>query len=249
MNEQNAAYQSLERAHAHPAGEHGRDAKRSAPMLDTSAERDFDELAQLAAHVCRAPLALVVMADGAGRGAKAAAGLRGEDATVQFGLCEITLGQDEPLTVGNTLSDERFADDPLVAAGARCGSYAGVRLVSQRGDILGALCVMDVQPREWVATEAEDLRMLARQIVAQIELRRVEAELTRSGEALEHSLREGERIAQALSESEARFHSLADSAPVMIWTAGPYATPTFFQQVVAGLHRSIAGAGLEGRLA
>jgi len=230
MSEQNAAYQSLGQRPVQAVGECRQKAGRSAPRLDTSAERDFDELTQLAAQLCRAPLALIVIAHGAGRWAKSAFGLRREDAPVQFALCEATLGQEEPFVVVDTLVNECFSANPLVAAGVSCRSYVGVRLVSQQGIVLGVLCVMDVQPHEWYAMEAEALQMLARQVVAQIELRRAEAELTRSGEQLERSLREGERTTLALSESEARFHSMADSAPVMIWTAGPYATPTFFNR-------------------
>jgi diguanylate cyclase (GGDEF)-like protein len=62
--------------------------------------------------------------------------------------------------------------------------YAGAPLVTPDGHALGALCVIDRAPRELPPEKIEALRALARQVVGQMELRRVVAELERSSAEL-----------------------------------------------------------------
>lgn len=200
--------------------------------LPTAPEPDFDALVQLAAHIARTPVALILITDGECSWAKAAFGLRREEAPTHSSFSEATLIQPGLLLVADASADERFARDPLVAGTStkRWRAYAGAPLISPTGEVLGLLCAVDFEPRAWTDAECVGLGTLARQVVAQMEWRRVTEELARNREALERSLRDSERTERALSESEDRFYSLANSAPVMIWTTGPSASPTFFNR-------------------
>ena len=79
---------------------------------------------------------------------------------------------------GRTLVIEDLAQDPRFAATAvRIGKtplrfYAGVPLLSPDGHALGAVCVMDMVPRQLSATPAARAEVLARQTQHLLELRR-----------------------------------------------------------------------------
>lgn len=83
--------------------------------------------------------------------------------------------------------DERFADNPLVVGDPEIRFYAGAPITTPSGNALGTLCVIDTKPRDLEPDEARALEALSRQVMTQLELRRVVAELEASHAELEAS--------------------------------------------------------------
>jgi GAF domain-containing protein len=96
-----------------------------------------------------------------------------------------TIAQRDVLELPDACTDGRFAANPLVADDRTCTFYAGAPLVTDEGFAVGTLAVLDVVPRELSRGQLESLRALARQVVAQLELRRLRrSDREQSGEKL-----------------------------------------------------------------
>jgi len=158
---------------------------RQYAVLDTPAERAFDDLTRLAAHICQTPIALVTLVDESRQWFKSKVGLEAAETPRNHGFCAHTiLNTHEALEVHDAWLDPRFADDPLVTSAPHIRFYAGVPLVTPEGHALGSLCVIDRQPQTLTAAQLAALHTLGRQVVMQLELRRHAGELARA--AAEH---------------------------------------------------------------
>ena len=92
----------------------------------------------------------------------------GPDLTV---VCRQVIAHSTPIEVADLAAHPVFADEPFVTqAGYRF--YSGLPLLSDSGRALGALCVLDIQPRVLNATERAVLHGAVRQASIQLELRR-----------------------------------------------------------------------------
>lgn len=178
-------------------------------VLDTPAEQAFDDIVHLAARICDAPIAVVNLIDADRQWFKAETGLGVRETPLETSFCAHALLQSEGMVVPDATLDARFEGNPLVTAAGGLRFYAGRLLKSRDGLPLGTLCVLDTSPRPDGLTplQAETLEVLAGQVMAQLELRRV--------------IREREAGARALSESEAKFRAIADSMPQMVWSTRP----------------------------
>ena len=141
-------------------------------ILDSPAEQDFDDIVKLASNVCGAPMSLVSLLDSDRQWFKARIGtdLTGTDRDISF-CAHAVLGRDL-LVVPDATKDARFADNPMVDQEGGIRFYAGAPLVTTDGFALGALCVIDREPRRLDIEQLQALRALARQATSQMELRR-----------------------------------------------------------------------------
>ncbi|PCD02943.1 diguanylate cyclase [Sphingomonas spermidinifaciens] len=147
-------------------------------ILDTPAEHDFDELAQLAADALEAPIALVSLVARDRQWFKAEVGLGARETPIGTSICVHALAGDGLMVVPDLSADPRFADNPFVTATGGIRFYAGAVLYGRSGAPLGTLCVIDHVARPDGLTPAQRrlLESLARQVVAQMELRRAIAD-------------------------------------------------------------------------
>ena len=166
-------------------------------VLDASREPSFDELAALTAKLCKAPIAVVNLIAADRQFFMAEVGLDVRETPFDSSFCVQAILEDDFLLVPDTTQDPRFNCNPLVVGEPHIRFYAGVLLKSSEGVPIGTLCVLDYRPRELNALQHETLRILSRQVMAQLDLRRATLER--------------ERQYEAARESEARYRTLFDS--------------------------------------
>ncbi len=141
-------------------------------VLDTPAEADFDDLARIASLICRTPIALISLVDAHRQWFKARVGLDIEETPRDVAFCAHAILGSELLVVEDATADDRFVENPLVKGAPNIRFYAGTPLADGSGLAIGTLCVIDRVPRALSEDQAEALRALGRQVVAQFELRR-----------------------------------------------------------------------------
>ena len=89
---------------------------------------------------------------------------------VEWSFCATSVRTREPFTVEDATAHPYHRTNPLVTQdGVRC--YAGVPLISSRGNVLGNLCVVGLEERSFTVAELEMLRALAQEAVVRIETR------------------------------------------------------------------------------
>ncbi len=188
-------------------------ALRDFEILDTPREQDFDDVVQLIARICEAPIAVINLIDEGRQWFKAEVGLGVRETPLETSFCAHALLEQDGMVVPDATRDERFAGNPLVTGETTLRFYAGVLLKTREGLPLGTLCVLDTEPRPEGLTDLQRqaLEVLGRQVMTQLELRRSARKRRESDAASD----------RALNESEARFRAIADSMPQMVWSTRP----------------------------
>jgi len=147
------------------------EALRRYELLDTEPEAPFDELVQLAAQICQVPISLISLIDPLRQWFKAKTGVGVCQTSRDIAFCAHAILQRDLFEVPDALGDVRFATNPLVTGEPHIRFYAGVPLIDRDGHALGTLCVIDRVPKRLSAQQKQALMVLARQVVAQFELR------------------------------------------------------------------------------
>lgn len=142
-------------------------------VLDTDKEPAFDELVALAAKLLDMPMALVTLVDEDRQWFKSQLGIGGTGTARNDSFCAHALGKPDVMVVPDATADERFRENPLVLGDPNVRFYAGAPLVAPDGSGLGALCVLDRVPRKLTDDQQLTLQVLGRQVMNQLELRRL----------------------------------------------------------------------------
>ncbi len=146
-------------------------------ILDTPAEPAFDDLTKLAASLAGAPTALVSLIYPDRIWFKSRFGFPFECIPHEGSFCMHAIESADALIVEDALHDPRFSHSPYVVGEPFIRFYAGLPLVLDDGTRPGVLCVLDSRPRSMTPRLIESLQMVARQVSAQLSLRKAIADL------------------------------------------------------------------------
>ena len=158
------------------AAEHPKQAARLAALrgyeiLDTPEEEAFDEITQLASEICETPISVVNLIDAGRQWFKAEVGLGVRETPLATSLCSHAILEEDFVEIPDTLEDARMRDNPLCVGAPGLRFYAGALLKTAEGLPLGTLCVLDHRPRRLTPLQRNALQVLARQVMARLDLR------------------------------------------------------------------------------
>jgi PAS domain S-box-containing protein len=141
-------------------------------ILDSPREQSFDDIAQVAMHMCDVPIAVVSLVDNNRQWFKSCLGLDATETPRDLAFCaHAILTPDDVLVVEDTLKDPRFFNNGLVTGAPYIRFYAGAPLVTREGAALGTLCVIDYKPRALSDQQKNSLKALARQVIQLLKLK------------------------------------------------------------------------------
>lgn len=142
-------------------------------VLDTEYEPAFDDITRLAALVCKVPIAVITLVDSKRLWFKSAFGIDVREMPRDDSFCSYAIENNVDLfVVEDAALDERFQHHALVTFPPHIRFYAGAPLVTPDGVAIGTLCVLDQQPRNLGEEQRITLKLLANQVVTQLELKR-----------------------------------------------------------------------------
>jgi hypothetical protein len=163
-------------------------ALRSFDILDSPPEDAFDDITRLVAHVCQVPIAVINLVDEERQFFKSEIGLGLRETPLDVSICAHAILQKGLFIVSDTLQDERFVDNPLVAGDPHLRFYAGALLETEDGHALGTLCVLDYKARDLSPDQKSALQTLARHVMHLMELRRRYNHEKRIAETLQRAM-------------------------------------------------------------
>ncbi len=150
-------------------------------ILDTEAEIELDQLTKLAAQICNVPIALISLIDKERQWFKSNVGFNEKETSRDIAFsAHALINPDKIMEVEDTQDDPRFEDNPLVVNDPKIRFYAGAPIVTSNGFCLGALCVLDYEPRKLSVNQRYALYLLSDFVVRHIELRETLRILTQS---------------------------------------------------------------------
>lgn len=147
-------------------------------ILDTPPEPEYEDITKLVATVCNAPMAAISFICKDRQWFKSEVGLGVCETPIAVSFCAHAIQQTDIFVVNDARENPLFADNPVVVGHPRIRFYAGIPITAADGTPIATLCVLDTEERPAGLTETQclTLRVLAKQVEAQLELRRSIAE-------------------------------------------------------------------------
>jgi PAS domain S-box-containing protein len=182
-------------------------ALRALGVLDTTPQPALEMICQLAADRFRAPIALVSLVDDHRQWFAGRYGLNLSETPRSESFCMHTMASCEIMVVPDAQNDPRFAANSLVRGDPHIRFYAGAPLVLTGGHRIGALCIIDSQPRKnFSQRDRHALALMARQVLEILESDRARREQVVS-----------DLIARTTSDA---FVCSDESGRVVLWNRG-----------------------------
>lgn len=117
----------------------------------TEPDDEFDRFAAMVRRVLDVPVALVALVEPLSPELRSASSRH---------LCQDVVATGRPLVVADARADDRLRDNPAVQD-LRVVAYAGMPLTDASGRVVGALCAIAHEPREFTTSALRNLRDLA----------------------------------------------------------------------------------------
>lgn len=141
-------------------------------LLDSPADESYDRITRLVAERLDVPTALVSLVDHDRQFFKSQVGLSEPSATLRqtplsHSFCKHAVALDAPVIVTDATTDPRFHANPAIEDDDVI-AYLGVPIRTHEGHVLGSLCAIDHEPRQWTTAHVQLLEQLSSYLSDQI---------------------------------------------------------------------------------
>ncbi|GAC1630366.1 MAG: hypothetical protein NVS4B2_13430 [Chloroflexota bacterium] len=149
-------------------------ALRRVALLDTSVDQAFDRLTRLVARFLNVPVALVSLVDEERQVFRGCIGLpepwaSARETPLSHSFCKHVVHLGTPLVISDA-RDHALVRDNLAIPDLLVVAYAGIPLITSDGSVLGTLCAIDHEPRDWSEVDLSTLADLAASVMTELEL-------------------------------------------------------------------------------
>jgi transcriptional regulator with PAS, ATPase and Fis domain len=175
--------------------------------MHISKEEELQQIVELAANICNAPIAFITFMDDKIQHIKFKVGADLSEVSHEHTFCQYTIAQKQLLVIPDAVIDQRVKNNPFVMQDPHIRFYAGSPLTTHNDDNIGTLCVYDMEPKTLTSTQEKMLHQLARQVTRLLEF---DASLQLLKEQYEFSLVEQTKL-RSFFESTSSCHLLLDT--------------------------------------
>jgi serine phosphatase RsbU (regulator of sigma subunit) len=177
--------------------------------LSSETDEGMERFARMVAGRLRVPVALVSLVEADRQVFPGMVGLAEPWATrrqtpLSHSLCQHVVATGRPLILADARSDDRTCTS-LAIGDLGVVAYAGMPLTDSDGRVLGSLCAIDTEPREWSAQELDDLADLTAACTTELRLR-IATDVAR------HAQHQAEAAQNAAERSNAEARTYAGQA-------------------------------------
>ena len=182
------------------------EALRKSGLLELSTEEPFDRITSMAARILETPCCFFSLLEADWVHYKSHSGLPqpivSKGQPLDCSLCKYVVSQKSPLSVPDTTEHPEMSSNRAVTE-MGCRSFLGVPVFAPGGEVLGALCVLDFEPRDWDDNDIQTLIGLCGALAGEI--------------ALKAEVSQRRRMEVELRKSELRFRNLVENSVDLVW--------------------------------
>lgn len=137
-------------------------------------DQTLDEITKLVCSMFNAPMSVISLLDNQRQWFKSKQGIEADETPRELSICSHAILGRKVFEVYDTLSDERFSDNPILLEG-KIRFYAGAPLITSSGYAIGTLCILDTKPRQITFNEKVALKVLAEYVMNVLEFDKKES--------------------------------------------------------------------------
>ena len=202
-------------------------------IMGAPAEFAFDDIVDFATEITACPVAFVHFIDSEKQWAMAAANVPRETSECQRedSICNVVIRQNDVVVIPDALEDDRFKNLACVCDTPNIRFYMGAPLINTSGFALGTLCLVDFEPRQMDYQKVEAIKVLARQVVAHLELRKQVGLAAESQQRLKSAL---DTLQQEKEKSEKFLRNVLPPQIATEWLKRGDVPPRYCQDVTVG---------------
>lgn len=219
-------------------------AQKDAAGASTEEQVDiYDTLCDLAAQTLACKYAVVSLVDENRQWFKSAVNVKESEVPRDFSFCEYPVRDQRPLVVMDALRDPRFKTNPFVTGPLSVRFLAGAPLFTVDNECVGAVCVLDTEPRETLQeSQIATMQNLAHLAMVMVQERREAQSKVARAMAVNSQLvparQNGKQLTNGAGSSDLVPLSSYNETAMVVQGQKPKEDPVLKEQMIQLLHKA-----------